>query len=426
MKRLTCEMCGGTDLVKTEGVFICQSCGTKYSVEEAKKMMVQGDVVVNSPNVVINKTVVVDNSIDVEKVMHLAETALNADNNSEAIKYADEVLKIDPSNSRAWWIKGTGTSRLLNRYEESLIYFQKAIDNAHSDDNAKVMSEVADSVKKNFSLLLSHRCNKFYNDLKGAMTVKNDAKTVRETVLPFLKKCQDESKDWLYDAAKKMTETASKAYDNKVWPEYSKDDGGHPGKYSWETYIDRASGVLNILEAAVDLSDGDSAQIIKCYKKMIDVQTAAINSCSYKQEWVKGMKLGKTYVPGHYQWVSDYRLTDEAMQCRRVKIEEYKLKIKGLDPSYIIETPPTVANNGKALGLGLFLGIGGAVLGQVFALAYALSVFGWFLVVVALIVGAARKSKQKKQNTEASEMAARNLKQAGITAMSDNNSNEKE
>jgi tetratricopeptide (TPR) repeat protein len=399
--------------------------------EEPKKMMVQGDVVVNSPNVVINKTVVVDNSIDAEKVMHLAETALHADNNAEAVDYADEVLKVDPSNSRAWWIKGTGTNRLLNRYEESLIYFQKAIDNAHSDDNAKVMSEVADSVKKNFGILLSHRCNEFYNNLNGAMAVKNDANMVRETVLPFLKKCQDESTDWLYDTAKKMTETASKAYDNKIWPEYSRDDEGHPGKYSWETYIDRASGVLNILEAAVDLSDGDSSQVTKCYKKMIDVQTAIVNSCSYKQEWVDPVRIGKTSsIPGHYQWVSDYHLTDEAAQHRRVKIEEYKLEIKGLDPSYVIETPPTVANNGKALGLGLFLGIGGAVLGQVFepvyTLAYALSGFGWFLVVIALIVGAVRKSKQKRQNQAASEMAARNLKQAGNTTMPDNNSNGKE
>lgn len=37
MKQLTCEMCGSTDLMKQEGVFVCQSCGCKYSVEEARK-----------------------------------------------------------------------------------------------------------------------------------------------------------------------------------------------------------------------------------------------------------------------------------------------------------------------------------------------------------------------------------------------------
>lgn len=44
MKQLTCEMCGGKDLVKDGGVFVCQSCGCQYSVEEAKKMMIEGTV----------------------------------------------------------------------------------------------------------------------------------------------------------------------------------------------------------------------------------------------------------------------------------------------------------------------------------------------------------------------------------------------
>lgn len=44
MKQLTCELCGGTDLVKQDGVFVCQNCGTKYTVEEAKKMMIEGTV----------------------------------------------------------------------------------------------------------------------------------------------------------------------------------------------------------------------------------------------------------------------------------------------------------------------------------------------------------------------------------------------
>lgn len=43
MKQLTCEMCGGNDLIKQDGAFVCQSCGCKYSVEEAKRIMIEGD-----------------------------------------------------------------------------------------------------------------------------------------------------------------------------------------------------------------------------------------------------------------------------------------------------------------------------------------------------------------------------------------------
>ena len=41
MKKLVCEMCGSSDLLKQDGVFVCQGCGCKYSVEEARKMMVE-------------------------------------------------------------------------------------------------------------------------------------------------------------------------------------------------------------------------------------------------------------------------------------------------------------------------------------------------------------------------------------------------
>lgn len=39
MKALRCEMCGDTNLLKTDGMFVCQSCGCKYTVDEAKKCL---------------------------------------------------------------------------------------------------------------------------------------------------------------------------------------------------------------------------------------------------------------------------------------------------------------------------------------------------------------------------------------------------
>jgi len=44
MKQLICEVCGSADLIKKDGVFVCQACGCKYSVEEARKMMIEGTV----------------------------------------------------------------------------------------------------------------------------------------------------------------------------------------------------------------------------------------------------------------------------------------------------------------------------------------------------------------------------------------------
>lgn len=38
MKALICEMCGGSDLVKQDELYVCQNCGCKYSTEEARNL----------------------------------------------------------------------------------------------------------------------------------------------------------------------------------------------------------------------------------------------------------------------------------------------------------------------------------------------------------------------------------------------------
>jgi DNA-directed RNA polymerase subunit M/transcription elongation factor TFIIS len=91
MKCLTCEMCGSTDLMKQDGVFVCQSCGTKYSVEEAKKMMISGTVNVAG-------TVKVDVSEKLNNLYQIAHRAKDENNDKLAAKYYDLILQED-SNS---------------------------------------------------------------------------------------------------------------------------------------------------------------------------------------------------------------------------------------------------------------------------------------------------------------------------------------
>lgn len=94
MKALTCEMCGSTNLLKQDGVFVCQSCGTKYSVEEAKKMMVEGTVDVKG-------TVKVDTSDELKNLYEVARRAKDSDNSENATKYYEMILVKDPSSWEA-------------------------------------------------------------------------------------------------------------------------------------------------------------------------------------------------------------------------------------------------------------------------------------------------------------------------------------
>lgn len=99
MKRMTCEMCGSTDLVKKEGLFECQSCGTKYSVEEAKKMLIEGTVQVEG-------TVKVDDSNKVDNLIKNAKTLFKDDKYNEAYKLFGDVLNIDTENYIAITYRG--------------------------------------------------------------------------------------------------------------------------------------------------------------------------------------------------------------------------------------------------------------------------------------------------------------------------------
>ena len=94
MKAIVCEMCGGQELLKKDGVYVCQHCGTQYTVEEARKLIVEGKVDVSG------SSVIVDNLPQVEALLARAK-GFERENGSKAIEYYNKVLDIDPQNVEA-------------------------------------------------------------------------------------------------------------------------------------------------------------------------------------------------------------------------------------------------------------------------------------------------------------------------------------
>jgi len=84
MKQMVCEMCGGKDLIKQDSVFVCQNCGSKYSVEEAKKMMVT-----------------IDTSAKLENALKNARRARENKNYEQAEECYKIVLMEEPDNWEA-------------------------------------------------------------------------------------------------------------------------------------------------------------------------------------------------------------------------------------------------------------------------------------------------------------------------------------
>lgn len=88
MKAMICEMCNSNEFVKQDGMYVCQFCGTKYTVEEARKLMVEG-------------TVKIDHSDEIQKLYQVARRARDDNNSENAQKYYDMILIKDPSSWEA-------------------------------------------------------------------------------------------------------------------------------------------------------------------------------------------------------------------------------------------------------------------------------------------------------------------------------------
>lgn len=112
MKPLTCEMCGSTNLIKENGVFVCQSCGTKFSVEEAKKMMVEGTVSI-AGTVAVEGCVKIDVQGKLENLYELARRAKGTDDFVNAQKYYNEILIMDPKSWEATFYSEFSRAKLL-------------------------------------------------------------------------------------------------------------------------------------------------------------------------------------------------------------------------------------------------------------------------------------------------------------------------
>lgn len=93
MKQIVCEMCGSNKMTKKNGIYECQYCGCQYTVEEARKLIVEG-------------TVKIDESDRIVNWVKLADSAYNNSNWKEAYLYYCKVLEVYPDEWRSIYRKG--------------------------------------------------------------------------------------------------------------------------------------------------------------------------------------------------------------------------------------------------------------------------------------------------------------------------------
>lgn len=330
MKQLTCEMCGSTDLLKQDGVFVCQSCGTKYSVEEAKKMMIEGTVEIAG-------TVKVDDTAKIENYYTMAENAYNAGNKQEAESYCNKIIEIDPTNYKAWFLKGQAAgwqSTVRNiRIEETVNCFTKAIDNAPEGEIEAIKEKAASEVSTLSIALMSLSCSNFakYPSEDNKTDILNNLRLIKLYSLLLLGKCGVKPAEFNNEVAEMMNFAACTAWNNVIIDDYQ--ESKTPSKFVWEQFKTRCFACISIITEAIDLSVNNEQANIQKYKNLIEITTQLVDSCSYKYS-SDGM------------YVREWSLTDEAKQLNINNIMMYHEKIKKIDPSYEIPKRSTPSSGG--------------------------------------------------------------------------------
>lgn len=341
MKQLTCEMCGSHDLLKHDGVFVCQTCGTKYSVEEAKKMMVVGTVEVKG-------TVKVDNSDSLINYLEMAELAYDSKNNTEAELYATKVIESDPKNYMAWLIKGQAAgwqSTLANiRFPESVSAFVKALSYAPADTREDVQKIIEKEIHGLLSSLVSLRAERFvkWPDAEETEGFQTDLTTIIKTIKSLHKgNVFVPVQETLTDLAKIINDAVIEAFNRTIYPEYKSREYPYPTGTDFTRYIDRIDNSIAVLNKAVALYAEGNEATIQIYQNMIDLENKAIEGCAYDWEYCSYLD-NPAYVQqyrdngfivdvskGRVYCVSK-QLTDAAKATRKVHISTYEAKINAI------------------------------------------------------------------------------------------------
>lgn len=154
MKPLICEMCGSHDIIKKDGCFVCQACETKYTVEEARKMMVSG-------------TVKIDNTGKLENYYKIARQARDNNDCENAVKYYDLIMQEDPTSWEAAFynIYFRAMQTTIGRIESAA----KSITNSLYSVVELVKSHVdTEDERRKVILILSLRVTQISNMLESA------------------------------------------------------------------------------------------------------------------------------------------------------------------------------------------------------------------------------------------------------------------
>ena len=349
MKRLVCEMCGSSDIIKKDGFYVCDTCGTKYSLEEAKKLFVE----------VSGGTVTVSNNPQEKNLEKLAAEAYKSRNWKAAEDFANQVLAINDKNFEAWEIKAVAISRqggmFSTRIKESLMTLANAYD-CKSDEEKETYREHLFGHFENLIMPeYKERIRVFQNCANGSNVLFDFVKGVHEQGKNTLVKIgfsESDAEDKFYELLNEMIllgyeamkptweSGAKKYYKNDFknlganWKRNTVDIGGdvcfdeddRPNKIDFDLFLSVIDGVISLGETLTELinPNTDADLILNLLREMIRIDETAFSVVSFTTYW-------PAFGGSSKRWMVEYVLSDSAKAERNKQIQKWKNDIVSVE-----------------------------------------------------------------------------------------------
>lgn len=323
MKKITCEICGSNDLIKKDDFFECQLCGTKYSVEAVKKIILEGNIDISG------STVKIDNSGNIKNYLDIAKNAHKANNTLECENYCNMVLEIDSNNYEAWLLKGKSVG-WQSRFEEAVVYFSNTIDYTPEDKIDEIKSEIAKETQEIIMALIVYTCKQFLeppsnHNCKQFVEYPSDSdknliieteKIIKENFEELLLRCGVNDSEFRYSIFILICNVAMEKWNNEITSEYFNIQQ-HPAYHEWQLFFKRGEAVVYLIEKATLLLKEETPIPTIIYENLIGIYETIVYE-DYK--FISEDKLGKLEKETGRQLVSresDYRRLDKIMEWHR-------------------------------------------------------------------------------------------------------------
>ena len=348
MKQLTCEMCGSTEMLKQDGVFVCQTCGTKYTVEEAKKMMVEGTVEVQG-------NVQVQNAAQLDNLLKLAHSSFESKNYAQAEEFCNQVIAMDDQNYDAWKLKGeainyqinSNNQRILEVYNCIMTSYRILDEEQKEEKKHEILSSLKDCFEGEVDFWLKQfeanrpsdstltRAKNAYVDSYNKMAAAFDELKLNESKQGYLTNFDN-------FFIKKANSICVSAWKSTVAYNYYRDDldnlgsgwglgngwsnlvttntdSYRPTKQIWQTFIEEGGKLIALLQFAEEQFNDETPYQSKenVYENIIYFHEKLSKAVWYK--------IGTSV--NDVGWLHDGSLTDEAKRLRQNIINQYKQKI---------------------------------------------------------------------------------------------------